>query len=131
MLDEGGKWRLAPAYDMTFIFNTSGTGPNKDHRLSVCGKTSEITKDDLIDFARRNEIRNAKAAIDAIADSLKNFDKYAEANKITQPWRSIINKTITDTLADYGYIDHNQKTEDALIDSFGRFLHSNKFKKTL
>jgi serine/threonine-protein kinase HipA len=101
LLEENGKWRLAPAYDMTFIFNTNGTGPNIERRLSIGGKTSEITKSDLLDFAKQNGIKNANAMITRVADAIKYFNTYATEYGITQPWRSIIQKTLNENLKDY------------------------------
>jgi serine/threonine-protein kinase HipA len=63
MLEENGQWRIAPAYDMTFIFNTNATGPNMYRKLSIKGKRCDITKDDLLDFAKQNDIKNAAAII--------------------------------------------------------------------
>lgn len=94
LLEENGKWRLAPAYDITFIFNTNGTGPNIERRLSIGGKTSEITKADLLDFAKQNDIKNANAMINRVADAIKDFKRYATEYGIIQPWRSIIQKTL-------------------------------------
>jgi len=83
LLEENGKWQLAPAYDMTFIFNTNGTGPNIERRLSIGGKTSEITKVDLLDFAKQNGIKNANAKINRVVDAIKDFDRYATEYGIT------------------------------------------------
>lgn len=53
LLEENGKWHIAPAYDMTFIFNTYGTGPNIERRLSIGGKTANISKADILVFAKQ------------------------------------------------------------------------------
>ncbi|MDE7155939.1 MAG: hypothetical protein K2N79_06610 [Muribaculaceae bacterium] len=90
---------------MTFIFNKNGTGPHIERRMSVNGKIAEITKEDLLEFARQNDIKNAGKIIDSVADTIKNFSKYAEKNEVSQPWRGIIQKTINDTLRNYGYND--------------------------
>lgn len=120
MLEEGGRWRLAPAYDVTFIFNTNGTAPNIERRMSIGGLTSEITKEDLLDFARQNDIKNARAIIDSVAASLANFAELADKNGITQPWRSIIQKSLNDTLTAYGYQQKPTETTAPLTDKFGR-----------
>lgn len=122
LLEENGKWRLAPAYDMTFIFNQNGTGPNIERRLSIGGKVSEITKSDLLDFAKQNDIKNANTIINRVADVVANFNEYAEQSNITQPWRSIIKKTLNDNLAAFGYIDKNNENDAPFCDSHGRTI---------
>lgn len=122
LLEENGKWRLAPAYDMTFIFNTNGTGPNIERRLSIGGKTSEITKADLLDFAKQNDIKNANAMITRVADAIKNFDRYATENGITQPWCSIIRKTLTENLTTFGCLDKEDDAKSSFIDTYGRTI---------
>ena len=98
LIDEFGNWRIAPAYDMTFIFNMDGTGPNLRRRLSIGGNTSDISKSDIIGFAQNNGIADAEAIITRVAKAVMNFNEYAETNGVTQPWRGIIRKTLTDKL---------------------------------
>lgn len=120
LLEENGKWHISPAYDITFIFNTNGTGPNMEHRLGIAGKTANISKSDLLDFAKQNNIKNANATINRVANAIKHFGKYAEDCKITQPWRSIIQKTLNDTLSAFGYIDIDDDSDASLCDKYGR-----------
>lgn len=122
LLEENGKWRLAPAYDMTFIFNVNGTGPNIERRMSIGGKTSEITKTDLLDFAKQNDIKNANAIINRVAEAMKDFNRYAKEYGITQPWRSIIQKTLNENLTAFGYLDEENKTNATFNDKFGRSI---------
>ena len=122
LLEENGRWRLAPAYDMTFIFNTNGTGPNIERRLSIGGKTSEITKADLLDFAKQNGIKNAKANINRVADAFKDFNRYATEYCLTQPWYSIIRKTLNENLTNFGYLDKEDNTDSPFSDTLGRTI---------
>lgn len=122
LLEENGRWRMAPAYDVTFIFNTNGTGPNIERRLSIGGKTSEITISDLLDFAKQNDIKDANAVINRIAEAIKNFNEFAYNCGVTQPWRSIIQKTLNDNLANFGYIHKNDDTDSPFCDKHGRTI---------
>lgn len=121
LLEENGPWRMAPAYDVTFIFNTNGTGPNLERRLSVGGKISDISKSDLLDFAKQNDIKNATAIINRVAEAIGKFNEFADRYDISQPWRSIIQKTLNDNLVAFGYMDRNEKIE-AIIDKYGRTI---------
>lgn len=122
LLEENGRWRMAPAYDVTFIFNTYGTGPNTERRLSIGGKTSHISRNDLLDFARQNGIKNANTVIGQVAGSIAKFDEYAENNRITRPWRSIIQKTLNDNLNSFGFINRQEDTKEVLIDKYKRTI---------
>ncbi|MDE7387985.1 MAG: hypothetical protein K2M97_01890, partial [Muribaculaceae bacterium] len=110
--------------DMTFIFNTNGTGPNIERRLSIGGKTSEITKVDLLNFAKQNDIKNANAMINRVADAVKDFNRYATEYGITQPWRSIIQKTLIENLTRFGYLDKIDDTDSTFYDAFGRTIEN-------
>lgn len=124
MLEEGGNWHMAPAYDITFIFNHNATGPNKEHRLSICGKTAGISRPDLLEFARHNDIKNSMRIIDRIALAISRFDEFADEAAIPGPWRSIIHKTLSDNLTAFGYIAPSEIQENIGHDSFGRFISS-------
>lgn len=122
LLEKNGKWRISPAYDITFIFNTNGTGPNLERRLSLGGKTADITKSDLLEFARQNGIKNANAIISRIADAIGNFNEYAEKCGIRQPWRGIIQKTLNDNLSAFGYLDRRDNSDVSFCDRHGRTI---------
>ena len=122
LLEENGKWQLAPAYDITFIFNINGTGPNIERRLSICGKTSSITKADLLDFAKQNGIKNANSMITRVAEAIKDFNRLATEYGITQPWRSIIQKTLTENLIAFGYQEKEDEVYSSFNDLFGRTI---------
>lgn len=123
-LAESGKWRLAPAYDVTFIFNTNGNGPNVERRLSIGGKTSGITKADLLGFAKQNDIKNAGAMISRVADAMKNFNCHATEYGIAQPWRSIIQKTFNENLITFGYLEDESEAQSSFKDKYGRSIEN-------
>lgn len=122
LLEENRKWRMAPAYDVTFTFNTNGTGPNIERRLSIGGKTSHISKSDLFDFAKQNDIKNAAAIINNVAETIDKFNEYADLYGINQPWRSIIQKTLDNNLASFGYINSNEEPKAILYDKHDRAI---------
>ncbi len=104
LLEKDGRWRLSPAYDMTFIFNTYGTGPQLDRCMSLGGKTCDITLNDLLEFARDNSIANAHSIIVEVAQSLMQFPQLVDKYHIPNPWAHIAVKCINERLADFGFI---------------------------
>lgn len=69
LMNENGTWKLSPAYDLTYIFNTGGFLPETMHCLMMQGKLSRHTLDDAIQFARDNGIRRPEAIIRAVANA--------------------------------------------------------------
>ncbi|MDE6459908.1 MAG: type II toxin-antitoxin system HipA family toxin [Paramuribaculum sp.] len=67
LMDKSGKWKLSPAYDMGFAYNPKG-GWTSQHQMSINGKYDDITRTDLLEFARRNNIKEAAEIIDSVKD---------------------------------------------------------------
>lgn len=51
LMDRSGEWRLAPAYDECYAYNPTGALTSR-HQMSIAGKRSGITDDDLVASAR-------------------------------------------------------------------------------
>src|SRR3546814_7442817 len=52
LLREGGRWELAPAYDVTHAYNPNGEWTYQ-HLMGVNGKFNGIKRDDLMAVAKR------------------------------------------------------------------------------
>lgn len=119
LLRQNKKWELAPAYDMTFIFNRYGSGPETSHIFSLYGKTSDITKEDLLSFAKENGIRNAESIVADVGKALSDFPQLARKYQIPDVWRHIIQKTIRDNLTKFGFLEIPKRIL-TFTDSHGR-----------
>ena len=76
LMDENGRWRLSPAYDMGYAFNPNG-GWTATHQMSVNGKFDDITREDLLAFARQNNIKEAPLIIDEICETASHWVELA------------------------------------------------------
>jgi serine/threonine-protein kinase HipA len=76
LMDESGKWRLSPAYDMGYAYNPKG-GWTATHQMSVNGKFDHITREDLLVFARQNNIKEADKIIDEISEVVSQWPTLA------------------------------------------------------
>ncbi len=77
LLDESGRWRLSPAYDLTFAL---GEGFTRRHQMSVGGKREGITPDDLRTLARKFGIDgDGQGAIEAVGTALCHWEELASA----------------------------------------------------
>lgn len=104
VMNQEGLWSLAPAYDITFIFNTSGYQPEHDHCLRMHGKWSDWTKTDVLDFAKDNGIVGAERIIQEVADSLTHFRNLAQKNGVKSQWINCVETAINHHLMEWGYV---------------------------
>ena len=72
-----GRWRLSPAYDMGYAYNPKG-GWTAMHQMSLNGKFDNITKTDLISFAKANNIKNALELINEVLYSVASWPELAK-----------------------------------------------------
>jgi serine/threonine-protein kinase HipA len=76
-MDQGGKWALAPAFDMTFNYNPNGKWTHS-HQLSVMGKNQEIGRDDLLKVGDLFGVKRAKAILAQVIEGVATWPKAAE-----------------------------------------------------
>ena len=75
LLEKDGKYRLSPAYDLTY-----STGPGGQHQMDVGGEAHEPIRKNLLEVAKKNMI-SEKVAINLIEQILQvasNFDNFAD-----------------------------------------------------
>lgn len=84
LMDRRGKWSLSPAYDMGFAYNPNG-GWTAQHQMSINGKFDNITRKDLLEFANRNNIKEAAEIIDRIADVSSHWPILAKECEVPKP----------------------------------------------
>lgn len=83
LMDEDGRWRLSPAYDMGYAYNPNG-GWTATHQMSVNGKFDDINRDDLLVFARQNNIKDAKSVIDEVCEAVSRWPQMARECGVPQ-----------------------------------------------
>ena len=76
LMEGDGKWHLSPAYDMGYAYNPNG-GWTATHQMSINGKFDDITRQDLLDFARMNNIKDASLIIDEICEAASHWPQIA------------------------------------------------------
>lgn len=76
LMNESGKWRLSPAYDMGYAYNPNGRW-TATHQMSINGKYDEITRKDLLIFAQQNNIKEAADTIDDTCEVVSHWPEIA------------------------------------------------------
>lgn len=84
LMDKTGKWRLSPAYDMGFAYNPAG-GWTAKHQMSINGKFDDINRHDLIEFAKRNNIKDAAEIIDRTCETASHWPHIAAECDVPKP----------------------------------------------
>ena len=72
LADADGIWQLAPAYDVTYAYNPQGRWASQ-HQMSVNGKFSEITADDIVEVGDRFAVRDIAGVLDDVTTAVAGW----------------------------------------------------------
>lgn len=122
LMDESGRWSLAPAYDMTYIFSVGGYLPETHHCLLVKGKYTDITLHDVLELAADNGIRKADTIIADVVEALRSFRTLAEKNGVQERWISAVETTLQHNLEMWGFCP--PRTFEPYTDANGRHVEN-------
>lgn len=120
MMTRQGRWSLAPAYDITFIFNTGGYQPERQHCMLMRGKVTGWTKEDVLQFAIDNGIRGAEKIIAQVAKAIRSFSNYAAQNEVAPEWIARINACLMAHLEEWGLANNENQNVKSCISEHGR-----------
>lgn len=128
VMNEDGSWRLAPAYDITYIIDRGGYLPNRDHCMYIRAKLHDITRSDVIEFARDNGIRRPDAIIRDVISALKQFRAIATNNGVSESWTGRVESTIVEHLKAWGEWEY--ETADVAININGHAISNIHIEQT-
>lgn len=80
--DNQDKWNLAPAYDLTYPLDALLNFTKISRALSLNGKRTNITRDDILVIADSFTIKNANGIIDEVVTKTQSFEELAIENGI-------------------------------------------------
>jgi serine/threonine-protein kinase HipA len=93
LLKQGGKWELAPAYDICYAYRPDSEWLSQ-HALSINGKRKHITKADLLHLGESIRSKKASEIIDEINDTVNQWKRYADAVNVKPNLRDKIAKNL-------------------------------------
>lgn len=128
IMNEDGSWCLAPAYDITYIIDRGGYLPNREHCLYIRAKLHDITRSDVIEFARSNGIRRPEAIIRDVVSSLKQFRTIATDYGVSESWIGRVESTIVEHLKAWGECGY--ATEDVVVEINGHTVRNMRIEQT-
>ena len=101
LMDRNGKWRLSPAYDITFSYNPTNKWL-RAHQMIVNEKTTDINLSDLLEAGKKMDIkeRRCKEIIGEVAVPIRDFLSIAESVGIKEKTADYISSIISENMID-------------------------------
>ena len=93
LMDKTGKWRLSPAYDVSWSYNPEGKWTSQ-HQMSINNKWSDFTMDDLLTVASSMNIKSPREIIEKTIDVVAHWPVYAASLGIPKDTIEVINSTL-------------------------------------
>jgi serine/threonine-protein kinase HipA len=81
LMDENGKWSLAPAYDVIYSYNPEGEWTSR-HQMSINGKRENFLKEDLSQVGKEMSIKSYNKIINEIVEVVSNWPTFAKAKDV-------------------------------------------------
>ena len=93
MLKQGGKWELAPAYDICHAYRP-GSEWVSQHALSINTKRSDFSFDELVEIGKNNKCKKAAAIISEINATVQQWNAFADEVNVQPALRDSIAQTL-------------------------------------
>lgn len=93
LMDKTGKWSFAPAYDLCYSYTPGGRWTNQ-HQMSVNGKVSNFTINDLLTVGKNMGIRECKPIIEQICETIAGWPSYARHGGVRKEHSEMIEKNL-------------------------------------
>jgi serine/threonine-protein kinase HipA len=75
-LPRGGQWSLSPAYDVTHAHSPNSHW-TRQHLMAVNGRTTEITRADVLEVGDRFSVPRVSSTIDQVLDAVASWPNFA------------------------------------------------------
>jgi serine/threonine-protein kinase HipA len=92
LMDTAGKWKLSPAYDVTYAYNPENKWIAR-HQMSVNGKREGIGQSDLLNVAKQMNIKKPKDIIAQVKETVSNWKYFAQEAQMPERQALALEKT--------------------------------------
>lgn len=92
LMDKRGRWKLAPAFDLTYAYNPEGLWTGK-HQMTLNGKQDHFTLDDLYTPARQFRIPKHEQIVEEVIQTVSQWKTYARQAGVDDKTAEQIGKT--------------------------------------
>lgn len=93
LMDEKGKWKFAPVYDLTFSTSSFGS-----HSTSIAGEYKNPTTRHLLELAKEFGIKNPKPIIEKVKHAVSKWEQIAKLHDVSSGSLKLIEKAIASQL---------------------------------
>ena len=93
IMDESGKWRLAPAYDICYAYNPDNHWVSR-HALSINGKREHFSTEDFMTVAGLINCRKPEAIIKEVQDTVSHWADFAALAGVSEELYNMIGENI-------------------------------------
>ena len=100
LMDRTGKWRLSPAYDLTFSYNPENFWL-REHQMTINGKSKNISYDDLMQCGKTMGLSKRKidSIINEVIVAASNWSHLAYSFNLNSKAIEYIDTLITDQIS--------------------------------
>ena len=93
LMNKQGEWSLAPAFDMTYSYNPSGSWTGT-HQMTLNGKRDGFRRGDFEACAKSALMKRGRAAtiVDEVTAAVKRWPEFAAKAKLAEQWLRKIQK---------------------------------------
>lgn len=101
LMDKSGKWKLSPAYDITFSYDRQNKWLSA-HQMLINGKKNHITQEDLLICGKNIDISlpRIKSIISEVKESVLKWPQFAENAGIRKETSEAIQSVISATFSE-------------------------------
>jgi len=94
LMNKRGEWSLAPAFDVTYGYNASGSCTAM-HQMTLNGKRDVFTMADFEACAKAAVMKRGRAStiIEEVQAAVKRWPEFATEAKLSDEWRDKIQNT--------------------------------------
>jgi serine/threonine-protein kinase HipA len=93
MMAKGGRWGIAPAYDVTYSYNPASVWV-AEHQMSVNGKFRDAARADFLMISDRYALAGARSIIDKVASGIARWPEHAASAGIPADRVAAISSTL-------------------------------------
>ena len=93
LMNQQGEWSLAPAFDMTYSYNPSGSW-TATHQMTINGKRDGFALTDFEACAKAALMKRGRAAtiINEVQAAVNRWPEFADEARLSDEWRRGIGK---------------------------------------
>jgi serine/threonine-protein kinase HipA len=93
LMDRSGKWKLSPAYDVSYSYKPGSKWVSRQS-LSVNGKKETITDNDFLEVADQFKIKGAKTIVASIKSAVSRWPEFAKITNVKPLMRKEVEQNL-------------------------------------